>query len=545
MQPTLKSCVEDWKTLPWKQFQKQIFRLQHRIYKAQQIRNYKLVHKLQRLLFSSRAAKFLAIRQVTQLNTGKATAGIDGKAKLNEKERFELFNSLKELNKYEHSPLRRVFIPKSNGEKRPLGIPTIKDRTVQCIAKYLLEPVYEAYASKGSWGFRPGKSAWDVKMKIFMNLKTHNTNYRKRILELDIEKCFDKINHKKLLSLIHLPKQMQNIIRSALKAGVLNERASTQEETPQGGIISPLLCNIALHGIEDIWNQPLRYWSKQKKKHITEKSNMIQRGIRYADDMIFFIEEHENANELRYKIDEFLAERGLNVKEAKTHLVKSTEGFDFLGWRFEVKPNKSLTCWPSRKNRKQMIDKIKNTMKDNKFTLEQRLNKVKIIYKGWRNYHKYCDISKINLWSISEWTYNYVKKLNSKLNRKERTNAKIKRIKTIHKIFNNNENSLFRYAAVKSEKSPFDNDWLYWSKRKHKQYWGQLAKILTLQKFKCNDCNLKFAVDDQVELHHTDGNHKKNKYKNLKALHRSCHHYMPIHGMKRRKVKDLVNLKAV
>nr|AJA41244.1 putative maturase [Porphyridium purpureum] len=535
MQPTLKSCVEDWKALPWKQFQKQVFRLQHRIYKAQQIGNYKLVHKLQRLLFSSRAARFLAIRQVTQLNTGKVTPGIDGKAKLNEKERLEMFNSLKGLNKYKHSPLRRVFIPKLNGEKRPLGIPTIKDRTVQCLIKYLLEPVYEAYASKGSWGFRPGRSTWDVQQNIFINLGQRKTNYKKRILEIDIEKCFDKINHDKLINLIHLPVQMHKIIRSALKAGVLNEKASTQEGTPQGGIISPLLCNIVLHGIEDIWNKPRKYMDKRYNKIRFYKNRIIQRGIRYADDMIFFIEEHEDAMELRRKIDSFLTERGLNVKEAKTHLVKSTEGFDFLGWRFEVKANNALTSWPSRKNRKLMIDKIKTIMKDAKFTLEQRLKKVKVIYRGWRNYHQYCDLSKIDLWSINEWTYQYVKRLNSKLNKKDRAIAKIKRINTIQNIFNGHKFSVFGHAAVKSEKSPFDNDWLYWSKRKHKQYWGQLAKVLTLQKFKCNACNLKFAVDDHVELHHVDGNHKNNKYKNLEALHRSCHHYEPIHGLKRRK----------
>nr|YP_008965761.1 putative reverse transcriptase [Porphyridium purpureum]BAO23737.1 putative reverse transcriptase [Porphyridium purpureum] len=535
MQPTLKSCVEDWKNLPWKQFQKQVFRLQHRIYKAQQIGNYKLVHKLQRLLFSSRAAKFLAIRQVTQLNTGKVTPGVDGISKLNEKERFGLFDELNTLNKYKHSPLRRVLIPKPNGDKRPLGIPTIKDRSIQCLVKYSLEPVYEAYASRGSWGFRPGRSAWDVQMNIFQNLKRHSTNYKKRILELDIEKCFDKIDHDKLLSLIHLPIQMQKIIKSALKAGVLNERTTTKEGTPQGGIISPLLCNITLHGIEDLWNQFQRRWSDKNKKYSVDKRQIVQRGIRYADDMIFFIEEHEDANELRKKIDLFLAERGLNVKESKTHLVKSTDGFDFLGWRFEVKENNKLTCWPSRKNRRQMIDTIKATMRNQRFTLEKRLEKVKVIYRGWMNYHQYCDLTKINLWSIDNWTYNYAKKLNLKLNRKDRAIAKIKRIKTIQDIFRGHTWSLFRYVAIKSDKSPFDNDWLYWSKRKHKQYWGQLAKVLTSQKFKCGACNLKFAVDDHVELHHIDGNHKNNKYKNLEALHRSCHQYKPIHGLKRRK----------
>mmetsp|Transcript_17283 Transcript_17283/g.44121 ORF Transcript_17283/g.44121 Transcript_17283/m.44121 type:complete len:209 (+) Transcript_17283:40-666(+) len=208
MQPTRQKYVEDWKTLPWKKFRKEVFRLQHRIYKAQQKENYKLVKKLQRLLFKSRAAKFLAIRQVTQLNRGKVTAGVDGICKLQERERFELFEDLKDLKKYKHQLLKSVYIPKPNGEKRPLGIPTIKDRAVQCLMKYLLEPVYEAYASKGSWGFRLGRSAQDAQQNIFLNLKQPKNNYKKRILELDIEKCFDKINHEKLMSLIYLPIQM-------------------------------------------------------------------------------------------------------------------------------------------------------------------------------------------------------------------------------------------------------------------------------------------------------------------------------------------------
>ena len=172
--------------------------------------NYKLVSRLQRLLFKSRAARFLEIRQVTQLNKGKITPLVDRIAKLNEKGRLLIFEEIKNLGNYKHQPLKRVYILKLNEEKRPLGISTIKDRIIQCLMKYILESVYEAYASNGSWGFRPGRSTWDwdVMMNIFFNLRQPSTNYKKRSLELDIEKYFDKINHVELMNEIHLPIQM-------------------------------------------------------------------------------------------------------------------------------------------------------------------------------------------------------------------------------------------------------------------------------------------------------------------------------------------------
>lgn len=451
MQPVI-NCVEDWKTLPWKKFQKDVFRLQYRIYKAQQNKNYKLVHNLQRLLFISRAGKFLAIRQVSQLNVDKKTAGTGG-IKLNEKERFQLFEDLKTLNNYKHSKLRRIWISKLKGEKRPLGIPTIKDRAIQCLVKYLLEPVYEAYASDGSLGFRPGRSIWDAQKKIFFNLRSNSNGYQKSIIELNIEKCFDKIDYDKLLNLIHLPIQIKRIIRSALKVGVLNDRVKTIEEMAKGGVISPLLCNIALHGIEDLHNE-----FKQNSKG---EFLYTQRGIRYVDYMIFFIKTKENVVELRNKIDAFLKERGLNIKEVKTHLVQATNGFDFLDWRFEIKPNKCLTCFPTKKNRKNMNKKIKFTMKNAKLTLEQRYSKIKVIYKGWRNYHQFCDLSKINLWSINDWTYRFAKKLNSKLNKTKRDIEKQNRINKIQDIFNGHKYSLFNFVTVKTENSLYNNHWFY------------------------------------------------------------------------------------
>lgn len=388
---TKENFVEKWKDLPWKNFEKNLFRLQHRIYKANLENDTNRVHKLQCLLLGSPCARYLAVRQVTQLNMGKKTAGIDGKNSLSPKQRLELADELKNLKNWKHQNLRRVYIPKPNGEKRPLGIPTIRDRAMQCLVKYALEPVYESIASKGSYGFRPRRSTWDIQTNIFLNLQSTSNGYNKSILELDIEKCFDKINHNKLMSMIKLPRHSKNFIWSALRAGVLNERVTTTEG--KGGIISPLLCNIALHGIEDIWNETIC------------KTRINQRGLRYADDLIYFIKPNEDVNLLRNKIDKFLSERGLNVKASKTKLVKSTEGFDFLGWHFKVKAkNNKFVSYPTSKSRSQLINKIKTTMKDTRYTLDQRLEKVKTIYTGWWNYNQYCDMRQIDLWSIQEWT---------------------------------------------------------------------------------------------------------------------------------------------
>ena len=508
---TKENFVEKWKELPWKNFEKNLFRLQHRIYKANLENDTNRVYRLQSLILGSSCSRYLAVRQVTQLNMGRKTAGVDGKSLLTPKHRLELADELKNLANWKHQDLRRVYIPKPNGEQRPLGIPTIKDRAMQCLVKYALEPVYESIASKGSYGFRPGRSTWDIQTNIFLNLQSTSKGYTKSILELDIEKCFDKIDHNKLMSMIKLPRHSKKFLWSALRAGVLNERFTTTEGTPQGGIISPLLCNIALHGIEDIWNETIC------------KTRIHQRGLRYADDLIYFIKPNEDVHLLRNKIDKFLAERGLNVKESKTKLVKSTEGFDFLGWHFKVKiKNNKFVSYPTSKSRSQLINKIKTTMKDTRYTLDQRLKKVKTIYTGWWNYNKYCDMRQINLWSIQEWAENYVKR-HSKMARKER-------IETMKSIFTGHTFHVNAHVSVAGNKSPYNNDWFYWAKRRCKRYSGPLLRTSIKQQFKCYDCGNPFRSNDIIELHHLDGNNKNNKMYNFVALHRYCHHHQKVHS---------------
>lgn len=512
------SFVEKWEKLPWSKFDHDLFRLQHRIYEATKSGNINLVKRLQTLLLNSNA-RYLAVRQVTQLNIGKKTAGSDRIKSLGYKERLILADKLINLSEWKHQKLRRVYIPKPSGEKRPLGIPTINDKALQCLIKYALEPVYEAQASRGSYGFRLGRSAWDVQNNIYKNLQSTSRGYEKLILQLDIEKCFDKINHKKLMSMVILPKSATYVLWSALKAGILNERATTTEVTPQGGVISPLLCNIALNGIEDLWNEKFA------------KTRIYQRGIRYADDMIFFIKPNEDVAALISKIDLFLSERGLNIKEKKIKIAKSIDGFDFLGWHFKVKSkNKKFVSYPSQKNYKQMIYKIKTTMQDTRFPTKTRLDKIKVIYRGWFNYHQYCDMSQLNLWSIKSWTNEYLIK-NSNMDRK-------KRVENVSDIFNGHTYKVNSFKPVIQNKSPYDYDWLYWAKRGSKRFSGPKLRSIRFQKFRCKSCNYRFKLDDLIDFHHVDGNNKNNNIRNLVALHRSCHLFEPNQG---RPINRMVN----
>lgn len=414
---TIKTYTDEWKNEPWKDLQINLFRLQHRIYKAAKDNDVKRIHKLQTYLVESKSARYLAVRQVSKLNTGKRNAGVDGLSKLNCKQRIQLAADLSQLKDWKHNKLRRVFM-KENGTKRPLGIPTIRDRAMQCLIKYALEPVYESSVSDGDLGFRP-HSTWDVQKCLFHNLKSSSNGYQKTIVPIDITKCFDNINHDKLMSLVVLPNRYKNALRSALKAGVLNERDKTLTGTPQGGVISPLLTNIALHGVEDLQNE--RY----------SNSRSLQRGFRYADHMVFILKKNESPDKLLLKINEFLKERGLNINQTKSKVVSATEGFDFLGWHFLVKSsNNKFVSFPSKKNHNNMKKKVKEIMKDTRYPLENRLKMVKTIYRGWFNYHQYCDMSQVNLWSLHNWVYKYLRK-SSKMDLRDIT-ATVREIFTGH-----------------------------------------------------------------------------------------------------------------
>lgn len=526
---SVKQLDDTWKNLPWKKFRKVVFRLQRRIFAAQKSENKILVIKLQKLLMSSKAAQWLAIRQVTQLNTGKRTSGIDGKVALTAKERIRLYEALnKHWKHWKHKSLKRVYIPKADGTQRGLGIPTIADRAYQCLLKFALEPYGEAIFNSNSYGFRPGRNTHDVQQAIYLNLNSQAKGLTKRILELDISKCFDQINHKAIMQRVTLPSHAKNGLFRAIKAGVKGEYPRAETGTPQGGCISPLLANLVLHGLEDVGHQ-LRYKLIKRKPPRSNEINALN-GFRYADDLVYILKPEDDATKLRELIDKFLDKRGLKVKEAKTRLVKSTEGFEFLGWHFKVKPNGKFISTPSKKATKRNKDKVKKCIKDSRYTLEQRIKKCGQIVRGWRNYNRYCDMRNHSLWHLNKWTFKFINK--------HKSYNKDTAIKAVKKAFPNVPYKINDHIKVKGDKSPYNGELLYWAKRKNKNYDGQKSKTLQKQKYKCNACNLVFTPDDILEVHHIDGNHNNWNSRNLEILHRECHQHKAVHSLMRVKRKQ-------
>jgi group II intron reverse transcriptase/maturase len=490
------NASELWKKLPWKKFRRDLFRLQRRVFKAVSVGDKRKAKYLQKLILKSLAARFLAIRQVTQLNAGKKTAGVDGKASLSFEERFDLNEFLKQnVNTWKHNKLRVIPIPKKDGTTRMLKVPTIADRAWQCLAKYALEPAHEATFHARSYGFRTGRSAHDAQKGLFNNLRSQSNGIDKRVIELDIEKCFDRINHSSIMEQLIAPLGIRAGIFRCLKSGVNPEFPS--QGTPQGGVVSPLLANIALNGIEDIHN-----------------------SVRYADDMVYILKPEDDAEKILERISQLLAERGLKVSEKKTKLTATKDGFDFLGWHFKVQSNGKFRCVPSVDNFKAFRKKVKHIVNNSNYGATTKADKLAPVVRGWRNYHRFCkmDGARFSLYHIQHRAI----KVFNKESKQNRHTSKI----LLDKAFPSVPYHENKYVNVKGNKSPFDGDLTYWSERNSKLYDGITSKVLKRQNHSCARCGLKTTSEERVHLHHKDGNHHNWKDNNLEALHESCHDYV-------------------
>ncbi len=377
----------------WKEIHQEVRGLQVRIAKATQEGRWGKVKVLQRLLTSSYSGKMLAVKRVTE-NRGKNTPGVDGEIWRTPAAKSRGVKSLQRRG-YQPMPLRRVYIPKSNGKKRPLGIPTVKDRAMQALWKLALEPVAETTADPNSYGFRPARSTADAIGQCFILLA--QSNAAKWILEGDIRGCFDNISHEWLLENIPMDR---DILRKWLKAGFIDENTffATEDGTPQGGIISPVLANMTLDGLEETLRTRFGRGRGRKSSHRVHV-------VRYADDFIVTGATKEILEtEVRPVVEQFMSTRGLELSEEKTRITHIEEGFDFLGQNVR-KYNGKLLIKPSKKNAKAFLGKIRGMVKGNK-TAHQRnlIGLLNPIIRGWAQYHRHVVASK-TFASVDHWIW--------------------------------------------------------------------------------------------------------------------------------------------
>ncbi|MBE9145462.1 group II intron reverse transcriptase/maturase [Planktothrix mougeotii] len=545
---SVKTTVE-WSTLNWRKLERAVFKLQKRIYRASQRGDHKAVRRLQKTLMRSWSAQCLAVRKVTQDNKGKNTAGVDRVKSLTPEQRIKLAENLKIDHKA--NALRRVYIPKPGlDEKRPLGIPTIRDRAKQALAKLALEPEWEAKFEESSYGFRPGRSAHDAIEHIFININQRP----KYVLDADIAKCFDRINHTKLLRKINTFPSMRKQIKAWLKAGVMDGKQlfPTEEGTPQGGVISPLLANIALHGLIEAISSQYPTTKNVNGKQLNWKPCII----RYADDFVVFHVNEQVIHEIKEKISEWLKPLGLMLKDEKTKICHTFEptqdqepGFNFLGFNVkQFKDNRTRLGFktiiqPSQQSVQKHVQNLREIIKAHQNAKTSDLiKKINPIIRGWANYYRtVCSAETFKrvhhdlYMMLTQWgrrrTKNYQRTYQlywKECDGRITFSSDPPNGGEPMKLISHNQFSIQRHTKVKGNKSPYDADWTYWGERLRKLPGLQIRvqKLLKQQAGKCNRCGLHFQPEDKWEVDHIIPKSQggKDSYKNLQLLHRHCHH---------------------
>ena len=377
--------VLDWDAIDWRTHEGNVRRLRRRIFKATREQDWARVRSLQRMLLRSWSNTLVSVRQVTQRNAGRGTPGVDGQVALTSTARAEMAVQVhRTISTWDPIPVRRVYVPKANGKRRPLGIPAQMDRCHQARVRHALEPEWEARFEPKSYGFRPGRGCADAIASLFTTLK--GKSKRVWIIDADLSAAFDRIDHGRLLAALgSFP--ARDMIACWLKAGVIENGSftPTEEGTPQGGVISPLMMNVALHGLEEAAG--VRYQTSGSGAGDTRPDSPVV--IRYADDLVACAHSREQAEQTKARLAEWLAPRGLVFNDDKTKIVHLTEGFDFLGFNVRRYRNGKLLITPSpaavKRLRKRLADEMRALRGSNAAAVIAALTP---IIRGWAAYYR-------------------------------------------------------------------------------------------------------------------------------------------------------------